>query len=365
VTRNAALLATMALVVAACPGGASPSPSPAPPTASASASAVATPGPTTVATPSASGSPTSPVNPAWARLGVGEGPAPREDHTWSVDPASGTAWLFGGRNGGTVFDDVWSFDLATERWTAVDAAGDAPEARFGHTGTWVDGFGLVVWSGQSGGDFFADIRAFDPATIRWTELPAAGAPPEARYGSCAALGPDGRVWISHGFTHAGRFADTRGYDFATRAWAEVSVEGKRPVKRCLHDCLWTPDGLLVLYAGQTDGVAALGDLWTLDPAGRWTEAATPDPAARQLYALAGTGSSGWVFGGRDVNGAYLDDLWNLDLATLRWRPVEAGIGPAGRAGATLVDDPARGRLLLFGGVGESGASDEMWELALR
>jgi Galactose oxidase, central domain len=295
---------------------------------------------------------------------VGERPPPREDHTWTVDVASGTAWLFGGRDGGTVYDDLWSFDLATERWTAVDYAGDAPDARFGHTGTWVDGVGLVVWSGQSGGDFFADIRAFDPVTSRWTELPAAGAPPEARYGSCAALGPDGSLWISHGFTHAGRFADTRVYEFAAGAWAEASVEGARPVKRCLHDCLWTPDGRLILYAGQTDGVAALGDLWVLDPAATWTEAATPEPPARQLYALASTGPIGWVFGGRGADGKVLDDLWTLDLASLAWQRVEPGGGPTGRSGATLIHDPAGGRLLLFGGVGASGATDEMWELAV-
>lgn len=359
-TRNAAFLVAIVLVLAACGSGTTAS---SPPTTPVTSPSIA-PAATTAASPVVSGSPASSASPAWARLGVGEGPAPREDHTWTVDPTSGTAWLFGGRNGGTVYDDLWSFDLETERWTAVDAAGDAPEARFGHTGTWFEDLGLVIWSGQSGGDFFADIRAFDPATGRWLELPAAGAPPEARYGSCAALGPDGRLWISHGFTHSGRFADTRTYDFPAGEWAEASVDGARPVKRCLHDCLWTPDGRLVLYAGQTDGVAALGDLWTLDPGGGWTEAPTPEPPARQLYALASAGATGWVFGGRDVKGAYLDDLWSLDLATLGWRPVEAGIGPAGRAGATLIEDTARGRLLLFGGVGGSGATDEMWELTV-
>jgi galactose oxidase-like protein len=358
-TRFVHLVAALVLIVAACSTGATPLPS----TLTASPAASPTPSPTLAAAPTSAG----PATAVWTRLAPGgDAPPPREDHTWTVDAASGTAWLFGGRDGAMVHDDLWSYNLATDRWTRVEASGDAPAARFGHTGTWVEGVGLVVWSGQSGGDFFADIHAYDPATNRWTRLPDAGSAPEARYGSCAALGPDGRMWISHGFTHAGRFADTRAYDFGTGAWADVTPADAGPVKRCLHDCLWSPDGRLVLYAGQTDGVAALGDLWTLDPAGGWTEAAAPEPPARQLYALAASGTTGWVFGGRGSDGKVLDDFWTLQLETLAWQPVPAaGERPESRAGATLIADPARSRLLLFGGMGLSGALADTWELGAQ
>jgi N-acetylneuraminic acid mutarotase len=228
----------------------------------------------------------------------------------------------------------------------------------------VDGVGLVVWSGQSGGDFFADIYAYDPATNRWTRLPDAGAMPAARYGSCAALGPDRRLWISHGFTFSGRFADTRAYDFDAQEWAERTPEEAGPVKRCLHDCLWAPDGRLILYAGQTDGVAALGDLWTLDLSDTWTEARAPEAPARQLYAFAKDDATGWVLGGRGADGKVLDDLWTLDLVTLGWEQVPlSGERPEGRAGATLIADPARSRLLVFGGVGAAAFGDT-WQLTL-
>ena len=360
VKRSLAFVGVIFSIVGACSGGEASFSPPAPattPIPSSSAAPSATPNPTSTA------GPTAPAVPSWARLDPGEGPAAREDHTWTVDPTSGTAWLFGGRDRGTIFDDLWAYDLATDRWTRAEPSGDRPAARFGHTGTWVDGVGLVVWSGQAGADFFADIHAYDPATNTWTRLPDVGAAPEARYGSCAALGPDGRLWISHGFTFEGRFADTRQYDFATRAWSDVTPDAAGPVKRCLHDCIWSPGGRLVLYAGQTDGVAALGDLWTLDPAGRWTEAAVPEPPARQLYALAATGSTAWVFGGRGADRKLLDDLWTLDLETLAWQRVPlAGEGPEGRAGATLIADPARSRLLLFSGVGAAAFADT-WELA--
>ena len=126
--------------------------------------------------------------------------------------------------------------------------------------------GLVIWSGQAGSTFFDDIWAYDPTTGAWRELPSLGDVPPARYGSCASLGPDGRLWISHGFTDTGRFDDTRAYDFATGEWTDETPEGDLPVQRCLHDCYWSSDDTLILYGGQTNGVPALGDIWTYDPA---------------------------------------------------------------------------------------------------
>ncbi|HUG29704.1 MAG TPA: kelch repeat-containing protein, partial [Candidatus Limnocylindria bacterium] len=186
-----------------------------------------------------------------------------------------------------------------------------------------------------------------------------------RYGSCGGIGPDGRLWISHGFTDdAGRFRDTRAYDFQSGSWADLAPAGG-PVERCLHDCFWTGDGRLVLYAGQTTGLPALGDLWTYQPTtNAWTEAAPAPPPARQLYAVAVAGEHAYVFGGGDIDRGYLDDLWRLTLTDLSWTELApAGEAPAARAGATLITDPARGRLLLFGGQNQSGELDDLWVLA--
>lgn len=300
----------------------------------------------------------------------GDAPPAREDHTWTVTPDGATAYLFGGRGAdGAALADLWAYDLATDAWSRLDASG--PPARFGHNAAWVNGIGLVVFAGQAGATFYDDLWAFDPTDDSWTQLPAQGDAPTARYGSCAALGPDGRLWISHGFTQAGqRFADTRAYDFTTGTWTDETPAADRPVERCLHACWWTGDGTLALFGGQTNGVTALGDLWQLSPGPRpgtnaWAQVGSGDVAPpRNLYAAARWGSSTLVFGGQAADGSFLADAWQLPDEGAPAQLTLPGNPPPARAGAELIADPRRGRLLLFGGRDAEDVFGDIWSLTL-
>ncbi len=307
----------------------------------------------------ATGTPTAAIL-TWAPVPA-PGPAAREDHTWTVDPDRRIAYLFGGRDGGTVFGDLWAYDLVADAWTSLDP-GLAPAARFGHEAAWVDGIGLVIFAGQAGTSFFNDLWAYDPDAAAWSELPASGAIPVARYGTCSAVGSDGRLWISHGFTSDGaRFDDTRAYDFDTGAWTDESPADARPIERCLHTCWLTDAGELALYAGQTTGVPALGDRWIFS-GGRWEESTGDLPPERNLPAHVRLGGATLIFGGMALDLGFLDDLWLLRDDMADAEPLTAtGPGPSGRAGAALIRDG--GRILLFGGRTANGVSDELWALA--
>ena len=312
--------------------------------------------------------PTKRPVPTWAQRTHGaDQPAAREDHTWTVDEAGAVAYLFGGRDGSTVHGDLWAFDLATDAWQRVDVSGASPAARFGHEAAWVPGQGLVIFGGQAGSTFFGDLWLFNQQTATWEELPAAGAAPVARYGSCSAIGSDGRFWISHGFTENGtRFDDTRAYDLDARRWADETPTGDLPVKRCLHACWWTVDDRLALYGGQTNGTPALGDLWaysaTAAGAAGWASLGEPVPLARNLVAAAVVEDSVVLFGGRTGTGAAVSDLHVVsgDLSAAEALPT-TGATPTPRWAATLIHDSARGRLLLLGGT-DGVTSSEMWEL---
>ena len=349
----------VAILLAACS---------APPTETGpSATITASPAPTPSASTAApSVTPTATPEPlplAWGRLEA-DGPEAREDHTWTLDGAGEVAYLFGGRDGATIFDDTWAFDLGADTWTRL-APPSAPPARFGHEAVWVDEIGLVVFAGQADPQtFFNDLWAYDPVANAWGELPAGGAIPIPRYGSCAAVGPDGRLWISHGFTEEQtRFFDTRAYDFVGGSWTdETPTDGPRPVERCLHGCWWTDSGELALYAGQTTGVVALDDRWILSD-GAWSRVEGALPPARNLYARARQGGGTIVFGGLALDETYLADLWLLEDGAVDAQAIEpAGDPPPGRAGAELIVDVGRSRALLFGGRGADGALADLWIL---
>ena len=300
---------------------------------------------------------------------IGAGPAAREDHTWTVGPDGRTAYLFGGRDGGWTFADLWAFDLRASTWRRLEPGGASPEGRFGHEALWVEGTGLVVFAGQADAStFFKDLWAYDPEADRWTELPSRGDVPVARYGTCSALDPDGRLWISHGFTEdRARFADTKVYDFAAGRWQDATPGGRVPVERCLHGCWWTPTGEFVLYAGQTTGVEALGDLWALSGPGTaaatWAQRDATLPPERNLYAYARRGDDVWVFGGRG-EGRFRRDVWRFAGGLAPENVAVENDPPIGRSGGTLIWDEDGGRFVLFGGKDGAGALADIWALAV-
>jgi hypothetical protein len=329
------------------------------------------PGPSPSAQATATPAPTPTQAPVgWRELQAsGAAPAPREDHTWTVDAEGRFAYLFGGRDtsGPGSYADLWAYDLSTDAWQQLSGG---PPARFGHNAAWVPRVGLVVFAGQDA-SFFNDLWAYDPGADTWRVLPAAGAVPVPRYGSCAALGPDARLWISHGFTSEGsRFSDTRVYDFTTGTWTDETPSAGVPIVRCLHACWWTEADRFTLYAGQTNGVTSLGDRWELTVGPRpgtnaWRELAQDGaPSARNLYAAARWERGTLVFGGQALDGTYLGDAWLLSDDGTQAQVVPGVAGPPSRSGAELVADPERGRVLLFGGKAGASVFGDLWELTL-
>lgn len=302
------------------------------------------------------------AEPGWRRVKTPSGPEAREDHTWVVDGRGRYAFLFGGRDGEREFGDLWRFDLKKDSWKKLSPRGKRPTPRFGHSAVWVEGQGMVVFGGQRGTGFFDELWAFDPDERRWRSLPAKGQVPRERYGSCMVVGQDGRLWISHGFTNAGRFDDTRAYDLERGRWVDRTPDGRKPGERCLHDCFINAAGEIVLYGGQDDGAFALGDLWLLDGPGTWDRLGDPRPEPRRLYAVTEAGSQAYLFGGAGEDNGRFDDLWRIDRETLEFERVRIdGAAPGPRFASTLITDPKRGRLLLFGGQGSSARAD-LWEL---
>ena len=301
---------------------------------------------------------TAPRALAWRALPA-TGPAARREHTFTANDGGTIAFLFGGRAKGKPLEDLWAFERASNSWQRLTASG-GPPARFGHSAAFIDGH-LVVFGGQGAGNtFFNDSWAFDPVRGGWTKLAPAGGTPAARYGAGGTrIGT--ALTISHGFTNTGRYDDTWAL---SSKWSDVSpVIGPRPIKRCLHRMVYMPTfGRMLLFGGQTDGRPFLGDTWLYNPTKQsWQEGRGTGPSARNLYAVAGTATTAYLFGGAGGQGN-TNDLWSFDSSG--WKKLKpAGAVPTARGGieGAIVSGPS---MLVFGGFAESGELADLWELTI-
>jgi hypothetical protein len=303
------------------------------------------------------------------------GPPARKHHSASYDPVRHRMLVFGGRSSEGVLGDTWSLDLATRRWTRIEADAQ-PSARFGATAVYdAPRRRMVLFSGETAQfSFLNDVWALDLEHDRWSELSplttAAATPakaPKIRYGGASIYDERrDRLVTFAGFTDERRFNDTWAFDLKTNQWIDLSPAGPRPLKRCLltaaHDAL---GDRMIVYGGQSTG--HLEDSWAFDLArNTWTEIRNPTiPPGRFWGALVYHPEKrrAVLFGGQNNDLGALDDTWALDLDGDRWEPLPtAGDSrPAARSGHTAIYDPVERRMLVFGGQGDDEYND-VWAL---
>jgi hypothetical protein len=159
-------------------------------------------------------------------------------------------------------------------------------------------------------------------------------------------------------------------------WRKLQASGTAPLPISRFSMVLDPlrDRILVFGARQREFSARLSqrDLVAVpygDPV--WTVLATagtpPTPRAGRQMAYDSIGDRLIVFGGIGDNGT-LNDVWSLPLAGVpAWTPLSpTGIAPEPRYNGSLVFDPTRNRVILFGGLGQLSPSsterNDTWEL---
>ncbi|MFQ5945294.1 MAG: kelch repeat-containing protein, partial [Anaerolineae bacterium] len=316
----AALAASSLLSVAGCgsPTATPLLPAPAVPTATPlEGEILPAPSPTSEESPAPAPSPTAvsgwkPIFPA------NDGPSPRFDHVTIHDPSDDRLVVFGGR-GERIFADTWVYDIALERWSEVPGAG--PPDRFGMAAAYEAARNrILLFGGQGSGDlFYNDVWAFNLETLTWAKMVTAGGPPSARYGTSAIVDDSrDRLIISHGFTFSGRFDDTWALNLDTFEWEEITPDGTKPLKRCLHEAVYDAAGdRMLLFGGCSSGFG-------------------PCPQG---------------------------DLWSFHLANHAWTEITPVEGPSPVSNPSLVFDPERLAAILFGGNSSEGPSAQLWRFA--
>lgn len=154
------------------------------------------------------------------------------------------------------------------------------------------------------------------------------------------------------------------WEFRGDAWRRIATDG--PVGRARTALVGDAKrGQIVLFGGVAapgaDGQQTfLGDTWVWND-GRWRKVAETGPRGRYAHAMVFDERAGVVllYGGAGAHrGAPLSDMWQWDGA--RWTEIRlTGPTPGYRYQPVMVYDRARGKTILYGGLGIP--SDDTWE----
>lgn len=342
----------------------------------------------------------------WTAMAPATRPPARDLHAMAFDAVTQQVLLIGG-SGSAVFDDAWHWTGTA--WVAAATlpaplrghvvASDPHRGRIAVFAT-PDGAGLLEWNGtawislddddEGAGPpprFDAAIAAdplrrrilmfggiaVEPGPVQvlhddgwawngaWTRLSGTG--PTARYGAALAYHAardlavmfGGRTMTAAPLAETWIHADT--WSAGTTAPALEGLIG--------HTMTYdTVRRQIVLFGGGRSVVQVRDETWLWD--GAWiqaTPATSPPPRAHAAAAYDPVRNYVVVVGGAAANNEPLADAWAWDGTS--WfdvTPREATLAPSPRSSAALAWDPARQRLVLFGGrIASNAAAQDTWE----
>jgi hypothetical protein len=211
----------------------------------------------------------------------------------------------------------------------------------------------------------------------WTVLTPSGTPPDGRAYHSAIYDPVRDRMLVFGGWPGGNFYNNDVWALSlgdAPAWTALEPLGPVPPVRQHHSAIYDPvrDRMVVFGGSNADGV--LGDAFALrlaDAPSAWValNATGTPPTAREEHSAVydPVGDRMVVFGGRNAAGVNLNDTWTLSLpdTVLSWTALTpAGTPPVARVLHSAIYDPARDRMVVFGGLNASQFRSDLWELSL-
>ncbi|KAK2992019.1 hypothetical protein RJ640_014880, partial [Escallonia rubra] len=126
---------------------------------------------------------------------------------------------------------VWAFDTETECWSLMEAKGDIPAARSGHTVVRASS-ALILFGGEDAKRRkLNDLHMFDLKSLTWLPLHCTGPGPSARANHVAALYDDKLLLIFGGSSKSRTLNDLYSLDFETMIWSRIKIRGFHPSPR--------------------------------------------------------------------------------------------------------------------------------------
>ncbi|MDQ3915671.1 MAG: galactose oxidase [Actinomycetota bacterium] len=280
----------------------------------------------------------------WELLSPTGGPPPaRAFASAAAHEASGRILIFGGGSFGPLFvdfvafDDLWAYSVTDNTWTQLHPANEGPEARSG-TSAWLIGNRMYIFGGVTAPAFetLNDLWVYNLETNRWTELTANGAassPPPRHVAQAGKRPVQGKLVLYGGESSLASgfrtLADTWQFDLGTNAWQDITPSaGSNIDPHRNYGAAGVIGNDMYLHGGDLPG-GSMGcgapfpqnpteELWRFDVSRRvWTRLSPGgDPLVRlKRHAAAVVADRMYVFLGWDFKceGTGPGQIWNLDV----------------------------------------------------
>ena len=297
------------------------------------------------------------------------GPVARIEDSLVYDSAAGRFIMFGGYDlNWNRMHDIWEYDSAAKTWTDVTpVSGNLPTPRWGQTMAF-DPIRrkVILFGGQDdNGTYLSDTWEWDTIAKTWTNVTPGNSPVPRRGANITYDPANDRMLLVNGVDANKFYNETWSWSLTGRTWTKLtttssSSAGRTFIGRAYAGVTYnTSTNRLTMFggvgfpAGEYYTVSDQNDIWELRGT-VWTDItpASNNPPARGWTGFSYDAANGRIvmFGGWHLSSpaASYGDTWVFQNGA--WSLiVPQGAGPLIRDSFGQVYDPARQKVVVFGG----------------
>jgi hypothetical protein len=133
---------------------------------------------------------------------------------------------------------VWKYDLINNYWSQIDPPNFVPSARSHHGSSIVLGDTIVIFGGKNADGFLNDMYLYNMYTNRWVAVDMPNMP-SARASPCVAYYYP-NLYIYGGENENGELDDFWNYSFNDQTLVQIDTGGFQPLRHSREDFLLHP-----------------------------------------------------------------------------------------------------------------------------
>ncbi|CAN0328758.1 unnamed protein product [Ectocarpus sp. 12 AP-2014] len=269
----------------------------------------------------------------WSKVTVkGDAPLPRASFGMCAGPAPGTLIVAGGT--GVEMDslraDVVEYNVPNRTWTQILTDSEETPCKFYGQSVCTYGDNLLLFGGSTGLHYTNDLFEYNVRTNKWKRLVTSGRMPSPRYKHQAVVVGHKMYVIGGGcFKPEQSGIDLYCLDLRSLVWEETIMKGELPKARVAHSCSFDAEtDTIYLWGGFTSELSRLQDFFGFHcPTATWVRMAEEPtqapvaggatdlvgaPPARAFHSAAFFQGGLYVFSGANGDVRY-SDVWRFQV----------------------------------------------------